>query len=168
MEKQNKKNLTYRAKPTRRVRLAKQHRQVMLLGIIVSLTAMLSVVQAYHLITLANELSTPAPITVANETMPKALSMMDYVLNEVEQAGIDKYKVYTLIQCESRWNDQAININNGGAYGLDFGLWQISTKYHPEVSPECSFDYKCATEQAIRIIKERTFDEWACGQINNL
>lgn len=89
------------------------------------------------------------------------LPMQEWVLNEAEKAGIDPYKVYMLVHCESRWNPEAIYINKGGS--VDRGLFQINNKYHPEVSNSCAWSWKCSTEQAIRIIKERGFGEWTCG-----
>ena len=164
MEKTKQKNSTYRGKPTRRVRITKAKKQLVILGIIVSLTALLSILQAYHLITVSKALP---KIAYKPTQQAENLSMVDYVMNEVENAGIDKYKVYALIQCESTWNDQAWQVNyhkKTDTYSLDQGLWEINSFYHSEVSPECNFDYKCQTEQAIRIIKDRGFSEWTCGK----
>ena len=94
--------------------------------------------------------------------------VQSWVLNEVDKAGIDQYKVYMLIYGESRWNTQATNINKGGRLGIDRGLWQISDKFHPEVSNACAYDYKCATKEAIRIIKKQGFTPWYAAQYYGL
>ena len=90
----------------------------------------------------------------------------EWVLNEVEKAGLDKYEVYNLISCESSWNTQNYRVNyhaRTDTYSIDRGLWQINSFYHSEVSPSCAYDYKCATKESIRILKERGFSEWTCG-----
>ena len=94
------------------------------------------------------------------------LSVREYVLGEVERAGIDKYEVYNLISCESSWNTQNYRVNyhaRTDTYSIDRGLWQINSYWHSEVSPSCAYDYKCATKESIRILKERGFSEWTCG-----
>lgn len=104
---------------------------------------------------------------VAEVNIPKdSLSMREWVLAEVEKAGLDPYEAYNIIQCESRWNDQAINVN-AKHKSVDIGLWQINNKFHPDVSVECAADYKCATKEAIRIYKERgnSWDAWVCSAL---
>jgi len=91
------------------------------------------------------------------------IDTQDWVLNEVEKAGIDKYKVYNLITCESNWETQAHYVNNDRHKSVDRGLWQINSYWHSEVSPICAYEYQCATFEAIRIIQERGFEEWTCG-----
>lgn len=157
----------YAKKPTKKMRIKKKKKQLAILTIILIATATLSVIQAYHLISLSNELSNlnrKGNIEKLNKNQIPEISMIDYVLNEVEQAGYDKYRVYNLIHCESHWDDQAVGVNARPSLGVDLGLWQINTKFHKEVSPACSFDYKCQTKEAIRILNERGFKEWSCGQ----
>ena len=92
-----------------------------------------------------------------------SLSIKDYVMSESRKAGIDEYKVYMIIQAESKWNPEATLINKGGSLGIDRGLFQINSKFHPEVSNSCAYDYKCSTKEAIRIIKKHGFKEWTTG-----
>ena len=90
------------------------------------------------------------------------LSMKDWVLKELEKNGIDSYEAYAIIKCESNWSDVAINKNKDGSY--DIGLWQLNEKWQP--SPRaCKLDYKCATEQAIKIIKKSGFRPWVCSKV---
>lgn len=97
-------------------------------------------------------------VAMAKEELP----MKDWVLNEVKNAGLNEYEAYVIINCESRWNPD--NTYNNGDYGIDRGLWQINSKYHPEVSNSCSYDYKCATKEALRIYKERgNWSAWVCS-----
>jgi hypothetical protein len=89
------------------------------------------------------------------------ISMRDWVLREVEEAGIDKYRAYEIINCESKWNDLALNKNKDGSF--DIGLWQLNEKWQP--SPRaCKLDYKCATAQAIKLIKKQGFKPWTCNR----
>lgn len=93
-------------------------------------------------------------------------SMQDYVLNRMKEAGISPYEAYMVINCESRWNPEAMLVNKD--MSVDRGIWQISNKYHKEVSNSDAFDYKKATEHAIRIYKKSGWREWTCGKINGL
>ena len=72
--------------------------------------------------------------------------------------------------CESRFNPVCSQINHPdctNAYNNSFdrGWFQISRKWHPEVSDECAVDIECATRESIRIINSRGFDEWACNSL---
>lgn len=107
------------------------------------------------------DLFTPKVQTVIAET-PEPTDMRDWVLWKVEQAGIDKYEAYAIIQKESKWDNQAtgVNIHKDGTTSVDMGLWQLNiTKWHSKktdhyISPTCAYDYKCATEEAIKIYKD--------------
>jgi len=69
-----------------------------------------------------------------------------------------------LAQCESSMRPNV----RGVVDSRDRGLFQISSRWHPEVSDECSFDPWCATHETIRILKQRGLKEWVCGRkLNN-
>ena len=94
-------------------------------------------------------------------------TMKDWVLQEVRAAGLDPYDVYAIIQCESGWNDYAINVNTGGS--VDRGLVQINNKWHPEVSDECAFNYKCSIRKMIEIrLQDQNYHQWVCAQLLNI
>lgn len=80
------------------------------------------------------------------------------VLIMVENAGLDKDLASKIIQHESWWDPSNTHINKDGS--RDRGLWMISEVWHPEVTDSCAYDYYCSTLQAIRIAKERGWDEW--------
>ena len=54
------------------------------------------------------------------------------------------------------------------ARGRDRGLWHISSLYYKDIPNSCTYDYKCATEHAIEILKKRGFKEWTCGKLLGL
>jgi hypothetical protein len=90
--------------------------------------------------------------------------MKKWVLTEVYKAGLNPKEAEKIIDCESKWNDQATN--NNGKYGIDRGLWQISDKYHKEVSNSDAYDYKKSTIEAIKIYKKRgNWGAWACSRL---
>jgi len=76
--------------------------------------------------------------------------------------GTDAEDAKKIMNCESSGNQFAFNPTNGSN---DRGYWQISKKYHPEVSDDCAYDPTCSTEQAYRIFKERGWGEWACSGV---
>ena len=108
----------------------------------------------------------PPAIVISPEkpiTPPVELPMKEWVYNMLEhklgQHNADK--AMRLIHCESTWNPEAVGYNKGS---VDLGLFQINTRYHPEVKPSCSLDYKCATREFIRIFNKRGWNEWTCGR----
>ena len=103
---------------------------------------------------------------VLQRTIVEEPSIPEYVFTEVEkELGFDNAvrAVGMIGGCENKqWDPEAKLINKG--LTIDRGIWQINDYYHSEVSNACSYDYKCATKEAIRIIKERGFEEWTCGK----
>ena len=91
-----------------------------------------------------------------------------WVLTAIYEAGLDPDKAERLIECESKWKPDVHGVNWSNKKGVDRGLWQISSLYHSEVSNADAYDYKKATVHAIRIIKERGWQEWTCGKLLNL
>jgi len=96
--------------------------------------------------------------TVHAQEKELTLPMKEYVLNEIRKAGIDEYNAYMIIHGESRWNPEATLVNKDRS--IDRGLWQINNKYQPQVSNACAYDYVCATQEAIKIIKKQGFKPW--------
>jgi hypothetical protein len=97
------------------------------------------------------------------ESKEKELPMREWVLEALENAGVDSYKAYSLISCESHWNPQATNVNYQNRAGVDMGLWQLNSHFQ-KATPACSYDYKCATKYAIKLIKSQGFKPWVCGK----
>ena len=50
----------------------------------------------------------------------------------------------------------------------DRGLFQISSRWNPDVNDKCAFDYWCATQWTIDEIKAGRSWKWVCKEIKNL
>ena len=55
---------------------------------------------------------------------------------------------------ESRCNPAATLVNTDGS--RDRGLWQINSRWHPEVSDDCAYDAQCNADAAFRISGQGT------------
>lgn len=93
-------------------------------------------------------------------------SMKEYVLGEVEKAGLSKDEADKIIQCESGWDPQEINtrLNKDGTW--DGGLWMINS-VHKNITTGDRFDYKKATAWAIekRLQKGKWSPTWSCATL---
>ncbi len=88
-----------------------------------------------------------------------------YVLTRIYEAGLNPNEAEKIIACESQWRPDAHAVNWNNKKGVDRGLWMINTLYHPEVSNADAYDYKKATEHAIRIYKEwGDWRAWSCSK----
>jgi hypothetical protein len=65
-----------------------------------------------------------------------------------------------LAYCESQYNNFAL-----GDGGKSRGLFQIHSGFHPEVSDDCAFDVRCATEWTISVINAGGQGIWSCDKI---
>ena len=94
---------------------------------------------------------------------PAPLSVEEWIKREWTKAGVKWENIYTLIQCESSWNNWAI-----GDQGSSRGLYQIHQKYQPQVSTECAFDPHCSTLEAIKIYEKSGLRPWTCARTMGL
>lgn len=101
-------------------------------------------------------------ISSTNYSKPKEISVKEWVLNEVRKAGIDEYKIWALVNCESHWDSYAYLVNKDKT--LDRGLWMFNDHFQPQVSNSCAWDYKCSTREAIKLIKKQGFKPWVCSK----
>ena len=77
----------------------------------------------------------------------------EWVLNRLLDEKIDLDVAVRVIDHESSWDVNASHTNNDGS--VDRGLWQISKKWHPEITDECAFNPYCSTDFAITLIKSK-------------
>jgi len=102
--------------------------------------------------------------TTIEYTNSKEDRIKEYVKREVNKAGLDGDKAVRMIgECENpQWDEKAYYVNKGGT--VDRGIWQINDYFHKKISNECSFDFECSTQEAIKILKKRGWCEWTCGK----
>lgn len=90
------------------------------------------------------------------------LTMKEWVLKQVTDAGLNPVEAETIITCESRWNPDAMGINYNRT--ADLGLWQINS-IHKDISNVDKLDYKKATAWAIqKRVKDGHWRAWACSR----
>lgn len=93
-------------------------------------------------------------------------SLARLVRSEAAQQGLTSYQTdlaLAIVDCESTWNPQAININKTGS--KDRGLIQWNDYWHPEISDKCAFDPACAIPPFISYIKKGLAHRWMCYAI---
>lgn len=101
-------------------------------------------------------------VSASSYQNPDELSVKEYVLNEVRKAGIDEFKVWALINCESRWSPSAYFVNIDKS--VDRGLFMFNDHFQKQVTNDCAWDYKCSTREAIKLIKKQGFKPWVCSK----
>ena len=106
----------------------------------------------------------PEIVEAKIELTEEELSVKEYIFETVKtELGLDvAIDAINVVNCESRFNPNAIGMNRSS---VDLGVWQWNNVYHPEVTPQCAFDYRCATEKAIELYKiDNSFRQWACSK----
>lgn len=107
----------------------------------------------------------------ATSTPAKEPTMQEWVINEIRKAGLNEFEAWTIINCESRWNDQNYNLDNKDG-SADFGLWMLNSYWQIEkkkISPTCAFNYQCATKEAIKIrLADGNWHQWVCAKLNGI
>ena len=110
----------------------------------------------------ANEL---VKIPISHNNVKK-VSVEEQVWNIMDARGLtlqEKIKMATVIQCESAFNQYALNKNSNGSW--DTGVAQWNSKAHAEVSRECSFNVECAINKMIDLYRhDKNFHQWNCSK----
>jgi len=75
-----------------------------------------------------------------------------------QQNGIDPDLAVRVAKCESNLNPQAININTDNS--IDRGLYQINSKYHPEVTEIQAFDITFSCQFFCTAFKNGNLSWW--------
>ncbi len=94
-----------------------------------------------------------------NLTNPKG-----YVEYKLWEAGLkdETEFVFKLIDCESKWQVDAIGVNSNGT--VDTGIWQRNSIHIKELSNADSFDWKKATDWAIaKRLRDGGWGAWSCN-----
>lgn len=106
-----------------------------------------------------------SPISLSDaekEALAEEQDMRLWVLNEVKKAGLNIKEAETIINCESRWQPDAIGVNKNGTY--DVGLWQINS-IHKNLTNADKMDYKEATKWAIeKRLRDGSWNAWSCSR----
>jgi len=117
----------------------------------------------------------PGEVEASTEDAPdlgdssKELSPEQEIRKVAEELGFkEKDKLVKLAWCESRLKPECGELNNPDCINpkndsYDRGYFQISRLWHSEVSNRCAFDAECATQETIRIIRDRGWGEWSAS-----
>jgi len=84
-------------------------------------------------------------------------SAADLCAHVGHNAGFPNDRLVTAVAvalAESRCNPDATGTNTDGS--RDRGLWQINSRWHPEVSDACAYDAQCNANEAYRISSQGT------------
>lgn len=105
-----------------------------------------------------------SPIVEAKETVrvscetPKGYLECKVYKGEITWEEHDK--LYKIIDCESKWNPNAINTKNkNGTY--DRGLFQINS-VHKTLTNEDAFNFKKNIDFGIKLFKSQGLKPWVC------
>lgn len=96
------------------------------------------------------------------------LSVEQRIRNEAEKLGFqDVETLVAIAKCESSLKPECEVLNHPACVNthnnsFDRGYFQISRRWHPEVSDECSFNLECATRATIEIQKKSSWNSWMC------
>ncbi len=94
-------------------------------------------------------------ITFSNPTTEQVRAE---IINQSQIYNLNVDMMLWVSYCESQFNPSV----RGRVDSRDRGLWQINSYYHPEVSDECAFDYKCSTEWSAWWISQGHGNQWVC------
>ena len=91
---------------------------------------------------------------------PAELSNYEWMHKEWTDAGAKWEEVWAIVQAESRWNQEAVNVNTNGS--IDRGLYQLNSIH--KINPSCSFDLRCSTHEAIKLWKAQGWTPWVASR----
>ena len=127
-----------------------------------------SAVIGYFNTQLFHDLTVMADVPVAKAQEPRQLTLKEHVWKLLtEEGGLtfdEAIKGMAVVDCESSWDKNAEQYKRN-TVGVDRGLWQINSHFHPEVTGACSYDVYCSTRAAIKIYRAwgNSWKAWTCS-----
>jgi len=98
---------------------------------------------------LVKKVSTATPNTGVNESIIRKVA---------KEQCVDPDLAVRVAKCESNLDEKAKHVNTDGS--ADRGLFQINTKWHPEISDEVAYNPILAAEFFCKAFKEGHLDWW--------
>lgn len=97
--------------------------------------------------------------TVEARALPQYTGdVKQYVFEMATEYGVDTELADYVVKHESHYNPDAVGDLQPMKDGIPAyarGAWQITKKYHSEISDECAFDVVCATKWAMPVLKDK-------------
>jgi len=83
------------------------------------------------------------------------------VLGEYELSFDEKLMFMQVLNCESKFDEYAIGVNNNGT--VDVGIAQFNSQYFKD--RVCYFNWRCAIEKMVEIYQtEGNLNKWVCSR----
>ena len=113
----------------------------------------------------ANLVAYPVDYEVVESiTVPRAdkeeINIREYVLNEVEKAGLSRREAECIITNESQWREDICIIEPNNS--ISCGLWMLNTVHNKGgLTNACKTDFRCATKWAIeKRLRDGNWNAW--------
>lgn len=68
-----------------------------------------------------------------------------------KEEDVNKHLAMRVAMCESGLDPEARNLIQGK--GIDRGLYQWNSYYHPEISDRCAYDIECSTKEFCKAVR---------------
>lgn len=88
--------------------------------------------------------------------------IIDLIKKTAKEYGVDEELAVRVAKCESGLNPKAININAPDS--IDRGLYQINSKWHPEVTEEQAFNIQFSINFFCEAVKNGYIRWWKASQ----
>ncbi|HEY9828932.1 MAG TPA: hypothetical protein V6D26_00025 [Stenomitos sp.] len=89
------------------------------------------------------------------------LTVKDKIVMAAREAGYTDVSVVLAVSfCESSWNEKAV----GKVDKRDRGVFQINSRWNPDVTDECAFDAECSTKWFINELNNNRLWKWKASQ----
>lgn len=102
------------------------------------------------------------PVVIKCELGPKEYLSCKAYNGEITWEEHDR--IAKVINCESRWNPEAINVNKNGT--IDTGIVQRNSIHNKTLSTKDSFDYEKSIDWMInKMHKDGGLNAWVCNRL---
>jgi len=149
-------NKTYAKMPTRKRRVAKANKQIVIIAVLVALIAVCNIIGAINYVKLYRVKAVVPTFVDYQKDEPVSIWQQISDITGGENVNV----LYNLAKCESGLNVYAVGMN---ATNYDRGFYQINSYYHAEVSDNCAFDLVCSTKWTNNMINAGQLHQWTCS-----
>lgn len=105
--------------------------------------------------------------TTTPEIIVEELTVEEKIRHKAVEYGVNPDHALAVANCESGLVPQQSNLHNSftGQRERSYGIWQINTRYNPEVTIEQAMDIDWSTDWAMERLKDGKWHLWSCSKI---
>ena len=103
------------------------------------------------------------------EKLKEYSNIKGYIIEQAEKNNLDPMDLFAILICESRLNENAINVNNNGTVDLGISQWNTIHLKSGFIDLKCMADARCSIDKMVeKRLRDGNYSAWVCAKRLNI